>query len=200
MDVKVEVFKNSPIESNCYLIYNKLGQAVLVDPATICHIDLYDFISANQIKIDYCLITHGHFDHILGLKEIEKKFNPIMVFSDKTLSYLENPKKNLSAFHGIQFSFSPKNYLIIQEDYYKIPWNNSYIEIIKTPGHTDSCITCKFGEILFVGDLIIQNEKIVTKLPTGNKVQAQESIDKIYSLAKIKILYSGHKDPIYLMN
>ena len=72
--LNIRVIKVGLLGTNCSIISN--GEKVIViDPgASFGKIDA----ALNGKKIDYVLLTHGHFDHIGALEEIIKKYNPIV--------------------------------------------------------------------------------------------------------------------------
>lgn len=189
----IEKFENSPINSNCFLIFNEQNKAIVIDPGTKKHEKLYNFIKKNNLTVEYCILTHGHFDHVLGTDDLVEKYDPVIILSEEALKYLSNSKKNLSVFHGQEFSFNAEKYILINDDT-KIACINHELELYKTTGHTDSCISIKILDKLFVGDLMIKSEKTVTKLPTGNKELAIKSINKLLSLQDVNTIYGGHGD------
>lgn len=191
MKLYIKRFENRPIDSNCFLIFNK-STAIIVDPGTQNHIELYEFIAEENLKVEYCIITHGHFDHVYGIEDIVSRYNPKCILSSESLNYIGDIKKNLSVFYGKSFSYQLENYIIVREDGHIINWEGHELELYYTKGHTASCISCKINNDVFVGDLMIKGENTVTKLPSGNRKMAEKSIDTILNLAGIEIIYGGH--------
>ncbi|WET00145.1 MBL fold metallo-hydrolase [Chryseobacterium arthrosphaerae] len=196
MQIFIRRFENSPVDSNCFLIFNEQKYAIIIDPGTQNHDELYDFIEKENLTIEYCVITHGHFDHVYGIEDIISRYNPICIFSNESLLYIQNSKKNLSIFYGKQFSCNIEKYIAVSEDQYNINWHGQKIEIYSTKGHSDSCISIKINDDVFVGDLMINGEKTVTKLPSGNKTMARQSIHKVLNLDGVETVYGGHGDPM----
>jgi glyoxylase-like metal-dependent hydrolase (beta-lactamase superfamily II) len=70
---------------------------------------------------------------------------------------------------------------------------NSIIEIWETPGHNEGCLTYKIEKAIFTGDTLIPGVKVVTKLKSGNKLQALQSIQKIkVNSNPDDIIFPGH--------
>ena len=79
--MKIELLCRGIVESNCYALVHE-GEAVLVDAGA--HPD--DIESAAEkrgLKIKAILLTHGHFDHILGAQAIYEKYGvPVIINTD----------------------------------------------------------------------------------------------------------------------
>jgi glyoxylase-like metal-dependent hydrolase (beta-lactamase superfamily II) len=191
MQIFIRKFENRPVDSNCFLIFNEQKYGIIIDPGTQNHEELYDFIEKENITIDYCIITHGHFDHVYGVEDIISRYNPICILSNESLLYIQNSKKNLSIFYGKQFSYKIEKYITVTEKD-SISWQGQKIEFYPTKGHSDSCISIKINKDIFVGDLMINGEKTVTKLPSGNKKTAEKSIHEILNLDDVTMIYGGH--------
>lgn len=58
------------------------------------------------------------------------------------------------------------------------------------------CLTYILDNYIFTGDAYIPKTKVVTKLPKGNKLQAQRSIEKIIELASHKMVCPEHGEMI----
>ena len=65
--MKVKKYLTGLLGTNCYLAVNeKTKKAVIVDPAA-CPENMVDDIRREGIEVEAILLTHGHFDHIMGL-------------------------------------------------------------------------------------------------------------------------------------
>ena len=65
----VKQFLAGPIGTNCYLLINeKTKEAVIVDPAS-CPDYMMNYIKTEEIKLKAVLLTHAHFDHIMGIDD-----------------------------------------------------------------------------------------------------------------------------------
>jgi hydroxyacylglutathione hydrolase len=190
--IKVHSFINSPIDSITYIISNsKNSEALAIDPGTEDDKRITDYLKENSLKLNYIFLTHEHFDHILGVNYLRRKFREIKVISsEKTSERLINPKKNLAIFHNQINLIVEKADIHIEEGFLKMI--GLEFEVFKTPGHTDSSISLKLGNSLFSGDFLLQGPRVVTNLPTGSKKQYQDSIKRYYNILLGLTVFPGH--------
>ena len=78
--MKIETFVTGIIGTNTYVAYNETTkEAVLVDPAA-CTKKLMHFIEEEGLSMKAVLLTHGHFDHIMGIDGFCKVYDvPVYV-------------------------------------------------------------------------------------------------------------------------
>ena len=70
--MKIEKFVTGIISTNCYLVSNEeTRQAVIVDPAAVPRA-LKETVEREGLRIEAVLLTHGHFDHMMGLDALMK--------------------------------------------------------------------------------------------------------------------------------
>ena len=70
--LKILTFKFNPFEENCSLAWDETGEGVIIDPGFYNAAEaeaLYGKISEKGVRPVMILLTHGHFDHIFGVKE-----------------------------------------------------------------------------------------------------------------------------------
>ncbi len=194
MELLIEIIKNKPIDSNCFVLYNNSNSdCIIVDPGTKDCSDLLFFLKKKKLIPEYILLTHEHFDHILGVTTLLELFNCMIVCSEKCLEYIGDKKKNLSVFQDqIGFEISTKNVRLVSNEILNL--GNYTIQFKETLGHSLGSISFWVNEILFVGDVLITNTKTVTKLPGGCKKQLKVTINELIELFSERdmVVYPGH--------
>ena len=69
--MKVITFKNQPIDSNCYVIYEEYHKScIIIDPGTYGSKEVIKFIDSKNLIAEYVILTHEHFDHIWGVNAL----------------------------------------------------------------------------------------------------------------------------------
>ena len=184
------------IEENAYFYIDKNSKhCFLIDPGSEGN-KLLEIANNNNWIIDKILITHGHFDHIGGIKEIRDKIN-VEVYS-YSKEYLESPYNNLSKFLGGEEIIVKNTKQFKEGD--KLYLNDSSelcLEVIYTPGHTSDsvCFLDRKNKVLFSGDTIFKDSFGNTSYPGGDYNTLINSIkNKILVLDKDIKIYSGHSD------
>ena len=72
--MKIEKFVLGSMGTNCYLLINEeTKELVVVDPAT-CPDYLVSHIKSNGYTPKAILLTHAHFDHVMGIDGFVKEF------------------------------------------------------------------------------------------------------------------------------
>lgn len=197
MEVIIEKIVNSPINSNCFIIYQRnCASCIIVDPGSKDSVEIIAFITKNNLKPEFVILTHEHFDHIWGVNELKLNYNVKIICSQLCSDKIVDRKKNMSIFYDqIGFETYPCD-ISIESVENILFWNDIKIDFIRTPGHTDCSISFLISDNIFVGDFIIPGFKTVTKLPSGSKNDLIESLNFIkenHKKQNFKV-YPGHGD------
>jgi hydroxyacylglutathione hydrolase len=188
-------------KSNTYIIRDRTSRrAIIIDPTIFSLTEIFLFMDEKNSTPDMILPTHGHFDHIEGIDLLRNKFGCKVAANHECSIAFRNPKKNYSFyFENRNFSIEPPD-VAIGSDNFHFSWQNSNIEIIKTPGHSP-CSVCILidGEILFTGDTILLEYSPFSKFPDGDAHTLKNSIRMIFSyLSPDVMVYPGHGKPFTL--
>jgi hydroxyacylglutathione hydrolase len=190
----VETIKNFPIDSNCYVVYKKgASNCLIIDPGTENCNQLILFLKKKKLSPKYIILTHEHFDHIWGLKKLFELFDLTLICSQKCFNAIVDKKKNLSVFYdniGFEIDlstpwfFKPKIFFDKETE----------IEIFETLGHSEGSISILIDNLLFTGDVLIAESKIVTKLPGGNLNKLKVTLNNLVTLFKNRniLVFPGH--------
>ena len=182
-------------EANCYLVLTD-SAALVIDPAAP-FVEAQRFLSENSDKERLILLTHFHFDHILGAKELRDKFGAKIVIGAMDEVGLYNDRFSLSALVGL--SQEPFYADVKVEDGDIIEIREDKIEVLYTPGHTAGSVCYRLGENLFTGDTLFEYSVGRTDFPTGDSAALTESLKRLAEIEENLILYPGHGDSTTLL-
>lgn len=185
----IKTFVAGFLENNIYLILDEQSKKGVLIDATECLPEIIE--AAKGYNIEYILLTHGHFDHILGLTDLKKALNAKAVINQKDLIISDNVNEFTRLFN--QPDIIPPIYEKYIKDGDEINVGNLKIKVIYTPGHTEGGICYLIDDKLFSGDTLFRGSVGRTDLFGGNFKKLSDSVlNKLFKLDdKIKV-YTGH--------
>lgn len=190
--MKIEKFIVGILSTNCYLISNsETKQAVIIDPSMYSR-KLREHIVNEGLKVEAVLLTHGHFDHIMGLDELLKDYDvPVYVHEDDKET-INSVTLNLSRIYTGGYTFSDAKYI---KDGDVLSFAGYDFKVIHTPGHTPGgvCYYVESEGVLFSGDTLFQNSIGRSDFENSSTSDLVHSVrDKIFKLPDDVVVYPGH--------
>ena len=103
--MKIEKFPLGILGANCYLLINEeTKDTVVVDPGG--HSKKFTaYIEEEKLNLVAILLTHGHFDHIMGIDSILENWNIPVYVEEEDLPIMTDPELNLSSSYTNGYSF-----------------------------------------------------------------------------------------------
>ena len=192
--IQIKEIVNSVFTSKSYIIYkNTEEKAWLVDIGDIEPVLV--FCKERGLTINGVLLTHGHFDHIYGLKSLMMHFPDCRVYSTEYCrKALASDKLNLSRYHGNIIVYDGENVNVVHEcERMTLFKGEPEMLFYETPGHNPGCLTMVMGDYIFTGDAYIPEVGVNTQPPHADKELAKQSLQRIMKLTEGRIILSGHR-------
>lgn len=181
--MKIKSLNVGSINTNCYVVTIE-NETLIIDPGGDSD-EIIKVIENKSLKPKLCLLTHAHFDHILAVVNIIKKYKIPLLLSKKDLFLLRE---------GIDLGKVEK-FIEFVDEKSSLFLGNTLFKIIETPGHTPGSVSLynESKKVVFVGDLLFTGGFVGrTDFDYGDESVLQNSIKKILALPTSIRVYSGH--------
>ena len=190
--MKIEKFVLGAIQTNSYLILNEDTKEVLIVDPAICPDYMISHVNSNGYIPKAILLTHGHFDHVMGIETWVDQFQiPVYLHEDEK-EILADPKLNLSYMFGKAYSYDKVETL---KDGETLEVAGFSLEVIHTPGHTKGgcCYYEEKEAVLISGDTLFHTSVGRSDFPTGSMSTLIKSIkERLFALPGDVMVYPGH--------
>ena len=175
------------------MINEETKEIVVVDPA-ICPAYVISHVKSNGFQPKAILLTHGHFDHVMGIDDWVKEFDIPVYLHEEEKDVLAKANLNLSYQFGKDYTYDDVQCLKSDE---VIEIAGFSFRVIHTPGHTKGgcCYYVESEEVLISGDTLFAQSVGRSDFPTGNMRTLVNSIkEKLFCLPDTVMVYPGHND------
>ena len=190
MTIQVQTFTRAPLSNNNYVVIDPDShEAILIDCSEPTD-DIMEYVQQQGCQLKYVLLTHMHFDHVLGVQYFQDKYH-VPVYGarqDQTLlnhindymEWLKLPKVQVPKLDG---------YLEDQN----LTLGQYPIQIIATPGHTEGSVCYLIQNLLFSGDTLFKGSYGRTDFPGGSARDIHKSLHMLFdTLPDDVVVYPGH--------
>ena len=160
-------------DNYAYIINDSNSKMVgVVDPSEASPI--IDFLKKNNLKLNFILNTHHHYDHVGGNNELKKIYNA------KVIGFKEDSHR----IPGIDIKLKNNEKWI---------FGNSTVKVLHIPGHTlgHICFFFEKEKVAFTGDTLFSLG--CGRIFEGDYKQMLTSLNKIKKLPKDTKIYCGHE-------
>ena len=179
------------LQTNCYFLI-KDNDLILIDPGDEASFILEE-IQRQKLNLIGILATHGHFDHIGAVGEIQKSFNIPFYINQKDLFLVKRLNETAEYFLGYNpYFLPPKNIKKLNNKTFHV--SRFTFDVISTPGHTPGSVCFYFEKekLIFTGDTLFKDGVGRTDFSYSSRKDLENSLKKIFSLPKKTAVYPGH--------
>jgi len=198
-------------ETNCYLLYDRESRdAAIIDVAGPIDPLLATVVSC-RLNVRYFLLTHGHFDHLIGLPAIRDSFPEALVcmhalgfedmqvqrewalenFGEEFISeMLMDPELSKVVNFDVKTFGEPD--LFLQEGQI-LELGKWMIRVLHSPGHSRGGLCYSVDGLLFSGDVLFNRSVGRVDVQNSSRADQIASVRRLYrELSDDTIVYPGH--------
>lgn len=192
MSLKIEAMPLGPVGANTYIVTDGISGLSAV-------IDCGEFTprlaeAVKDKKIRYIMLTHGHFDHILGVYDLKQATGAEVLIHKDDADCLSDSGKSLAGGHfgvGFQKPLEPDR-LLDEGD--TVELGETVFTVLNTKGHTEGSVIFvdEADRIMFTGDTLFKGSCGRTDLPGGDDFKMFESLKRIKEIEGDYSVFTGH--------
>ena len=184
--------------SNCYVLIgsdeDQRRKAIVIDPSADAR-DIVEFLKEKNARLEYIVLTHGHFDHIMTLDKLRDIANvPAYIHKDDGEMLADGEKNAYSIFFGEDKAYRPAEKTLQNGDVLTLGCDK--LEIIAVPGHSKGsiCLLNQKDGFLITGDTLFASGYGRYDLYGGNIQMLTHSLLYLRDLDENLVIYPGHGD------
>lgn len=191
MSVTVDSLALGPVSANTYIVTDDAtGETAVID-AGACTDELLDKLNGKNVR--YILLTHGHYDHILGVPALKAHTGAEVLIHKADADCFWDTEKSLASFDR-SFSQTPMKADRLLSDGEEIHLGETVLSVLHTPGHTKGgvCYIDYQDRLIFSGDTLFCLTAGRTDFPGGSFEELMASLITLRNLPGDYIVYPGH--------
>ena len=191
MSVTVDSLALGPVSANTYIVTDDAtGETAVID-AGACTNELLGKLKGKNVR--YILLTHGHYDHILGVPALKAHTGAEVLIHKADADCFWDTEKSLASFDH-SFSQTPMKADRLLSDGEEIHLGETVLSVLHTPGHTKGgvCYIDYQDRLIFSGDTLFCLTAGRTDFPGGSFEELMASLITLRNLPGDYIVYPGH--------
>ncbi|MDD5864727.1 MAG: MBL fold metallo-hydrolase [Firmicutes bacterium] len=167
-------------QTNCYLIHDSASKTCcVIDPGYTPEVVL-EKVESLGLTVEAVLLTHGHFDHVGGVRDIAAETGCQVYLCGEDLSMPP------------QMTAGPLYYTNTYGEGDRLHLAGLDISVIHTPGHTPGSVCLLVGDAMFSGDTLFAGSCGCTHLPGGDPAALTASLHRLAGFHTDYRVYPGH--------
>ena len=197
--MNIRIFQVNLFQENATVVWKDGPECVVIDPGCYTNGEfdnLADFVSSKGLRPEAILLTHGHPDHVFGVKRCQDLWHCPVYLSAEDQKVLENGC-TVSVGLGLKRPDISFAYHDIS-DGEVIEAAGFRFKVIRTPGHTPggSCFLEEDEKVIFTGDTLFAGTIGRTDLMYGDYDSEIVSVmEKLMVLDSDIEIRPGHGSP-----
>ena len=178
--MKLKAMALGAYQTNCYILWDEKSQhCVVIDPGYEPERVLNEVTRLGK-TVEAVLLTHGHFDHVGGVRTLAAETDCRVYLCAQDLSM--PPQMTAGSLY----------YTDLYQEGDVLDLAGLKIRVIQTPGHTEGSVCLLVEEAMFSGDTLFAGSCGRTDLPGGSWATILKSLKRLAAMDKDYAVYPGH--------
>ena len=178
--LKIHTFPLGDYQTNCYIIHDdSVKTCCVIDPGYTPE-TLLQILEHLGLELEAILLTHGHFDHVGGVKLLAAETDCRVYLCDADLAM---PPQMTAGKLYYTHTYGEGDVLELA---------GLTINVMHTPGHTPGSVCLLCEEHMFSGDTLFQGSCGRTDLPGGDWTTIHKSLNRLAQLETNYTVHPGH--------
>ncbi|MBP5289698.1 MAG: MBL fold metallo-hydrolase [Clostridia bacterium] len=199
--MRVLTFCFGDYQTNTYFCFDESGACAVIDPGMDGEA-VVNKLRERGLTPSHILLTHGHFDHILGVKAVQSATGAKVCIHTADAPLLSDPGRNAAVYfyRGQTESYPSLHGDILLHDGDRIDCGSFSFTVLHTPGHTAGSVCFSCGDTLFCGDTVFAYGYGRTDLAGGDAGALADSLERLAAIPENMKLCPGHGNSAHLDN
>lgn len=201
---------SSLLGTNCHLLADERGRAVVVDPGLGVTGEVLDVVRAEGLAVAGVLVTHGHVDHTWDAADLADALGTVVHVHEADAHRLADPFGTLGPLGG-QLADAARasgreprvperlrTFAAAADGTVRLELPAAdgavVVEALHLPGHTAGSTAYRWdhGALLLTGDVLFAGTIGRTDLPGGDDVAMAASLRRLAALPGGTVVHPGH--------
>lgn len=181
--LKLDTLCLGSYQTNCYIVREAASRTcVVIDPGytpqtVLAHLE------KEELTLEAILLTHGHFDHVGGVRTLAAETDCAVYLCEQELSlpammtdgplYYTHPYAEGDTLHLAGLTFL----------------------VLETPGHTPGSVCLIAEDAMFSGDTLFAGSCGRVDFPGSSPVSMRTSLARLGAMQENYRIYPGHAEP-----
>lgn len=185
---RVWCLRNQLANSNTFFVEtHDRTHGIVVDPGSETPA-LIEFLRDSDVVSLEVYLTHGHFDHVIGVSALSQAFGSNVFMNSSDEVHLRRNNFYLKAL-GSELTVDDFSYTPISDG----GSSTQEVSVFKAPGHTAGGMIFGVNEGIFVGDLLMPELVFSQTVPGFDRRQWAETVRKLWpEIAQSSLVFFGH--------
>ena len=179
-------YKTLPLgsyQTNCYLCWDEdTRRCAIIDPGYTPQV-VVQAMQELGLTAAMILLTHGHFDHVGGVRPLYQALNIPVYLCDHDTTLPQ------------ELTAGPLCYTAEYGEGDVIRLDGLTFEVLQTPGHTPGSVCLRCGDVMFTGDTLFAGSCGRTDFPGGSWQDMMQSLKRLADLPGDCTVLPGHGEP-----